>query len=539
MPCLSLPDYSTVCCRFSRPVCQLPNMSLDVLVSANITDPGEVTCAAWVGKLTSPYLFASGHDSGDVFTWCLPDELRGVSDKKQVRIPRIMHQFVIRPEHSVGSKVQSISFISGEEDCLLVFGGQPLEEPSGLNLFQLALEQTPEELSEHVPLTGKPTGLAWFGTILDFALVPPKGSMEHFDDPVGIIVLTEAGNLVMHDLESGAPTPFSMPFQMIQKHCSASFFMKLPPSSALVKFLTSNPRKSEQEMEEIGGLFDKELMWMLSGGTLEPEARIYGTDKSLLVLGYEDGTIRFWRLRNGIPLCLYSIQKNDLFNTAAIKTIEFLDEGSFLIVGDEKGKVFLFQLSDVTRRTKLRKFTNRVGTPDIEETLQEPGYQLLIVFSLNTGCIVKLAFHLESQLLAALDNTGGTCVVNLVTLDLFFLPFSAVRGENAIVDIAFLETASVSRDQEGSAAVYLFMTDQASNLIAINPATGAIAKDADWVHPRNASKSIRLLSCHDLCPLAATSTLAGAEAFFWTAGDVVEEMQRYVPSEEPASGSHS
>ena len=56
--------------------------------------------------------------------------------------------------------------------------------------------------------------LPWFGTIDGYALVPPPGSLGAVDDPAAIIVLTEGGQLMVHDLKTGAPVPLSLPFQV-------------------------------------------------------------------------------------------------------------------------------------------------------------------------------------------------------------------------------------------------------------------------------------------------------------------------------------
>ena len=55
--------------------------------------------------------------------------------------------------------------------------------------------------------------LPWFGAVKGFALVPPEGSINEGDDPVAVIVLTEGGQLMVHDLANMQPVPLSLPFQ--------------------------------------------------------------------------------------------------------------------------------------------------------------------------------------------------------------------------------------------------------------------------------------------------------------------------------------
>lgn len=509
-----------------------------MIVSENIDDPGEITCAAWIGKPTGPYLFATGHESGDVFTWLLPKVLHGVNDRKQMEIPRIVHCFTARPPNALGSRIHSISFISGSNERLLVFGGQPLEEPEGLNVFEL--EPLPEEEATDIfPLTSKPASLAWFGNIVDFEFAPPPGSMEHYDDPVGILVLTESGNWVMHDLQSRQPIPFSMPFQISQKHCSASLFIRLLTSSLLFNFFKSNPLLTEHEMDEIGGVLDKEYSWILDGGCFR-ETNSKSSTVAFLVLGYEDGSIRFWNLRHGVPTCLYSIHKSDLFCTTAVKTIEVLDEGSFLTTGDEQGHVFVFQLSDTSRSVKIRKFSMTKQASAIEETSQNAGYQLLVVLNLNAA-IRKIAFHTDSDFLAALDDSGSICIINLVTLDPIFVTVSATKAQHKVIDMEFCVTPVMVREHEFISEVVLFLSDEASNLAALDPSTGELVKESDWLHPRHSSKLVRMLTIddHGIVPSIADTPLMGSESFFWTAAEPLDSEELLSQPSVPGKSNNS
>ena len=54
-----------------------------------------------------------------------------------------------------------------------------------------------------------------------WALVPPEASINEYDDPAAIMVLTEGGQLMVHDLNTFQPVPLSLPFQELQAvtHC--------------------------------------------------------------------------------------------------------------------------------------------------------------------------------------------------------------------------------------------------------------------------------------------------------------------------------
>ena len=454
----------------------------------------------------------------------MPEELRGFSDRKRMTMPQIVHRFLARPDHSLRNQITSMSYISGTEDQILVFGGQSLEEPAGLSLFSLSRNRQ-EEQSEHEFVTAPHSSLAWFGNILDYELVPPKGSMEQFDDPLGILVLTEDGNLVVHDLQLKQPVPFSMPFQICHKQCSASLFFKPLVSSPLVRFLESVEDRSAELMEDIGGIFDHAYTWILAGGTAATSIRGSNARHPLLVLGYEDGRMRFWSLLKPSPLCLYVLDLAESFSTAAVKSLEILDEGTFLVAGDAKGHVLVYQISDVSRTVKVRTFRGPAQPPEIEEQKQKAGYQLLLCLSLNSNPIQKIAFHPESHFLAALDSSGDISVLNLITLECVFIPFASMKSQHSIVDIVFCEAPLSPREQESPIEVALFVADEASNLTAVDPTSGTMMKESDWLHPKNESKTVRLMTLDEngICPVISTFHLGGSDAFFWTPVDTLDE----------------
>lgn len=67
----------------------------------------------------------------------------------------------------------------------------------------------------------QPHSIPWFGAVQGWALVPPEASINEFDDPCAIMVLTEGGQLMVHDLATFQPVPLSLPLQELQAitHC--------------------------------------------------------------------------------------------------------------------------------------------------------------------------------------------------------------------------------------------------------------------------------------------------------------------------------
>lgn len=58
--------------------------------------------------------------------------------------------------------------------------------------------------------------IPWFGAVQGWAQVPPEASINEYDDPAAIMVLTEGGQLMVHDLTTFQPVPVSLPFQELQ-----------------------------------------------------------------------------------------------------------------------------------------------------------------------------------------------------------------------------------------------------------------------------------------------------------------------------------
>lgn len=485
-----------------------------MLVSAKMPDPGVISCACWVGKLTAPYLLATGHDSGDILTWCLPENLQGVDQNQSMQFPTALHRLIVRIEASLGSPVNYLAFISGEEDGLLIFGGQSQEQPPGLTLLKLEALVEDSEGDPDSPEAVK-TALPWFGIIQDSALVPPKGSMEDFDDPVGILVLTEFGNLILHDIKQDRTIPYSMPFQTCQQHSCITVFAKFSPLSPL-QSLTSDL------MLQMGGILDLDYLWVIAGGSTEN--RISENQSCcVLLVGYSDGSLRLWNLSNySAPYCFLHLESTEVYQPGPISALEVLDDGKLLIIGDEKGQIFILQFSTLDRTVDIRSITTLDESPDLTSCQQDKGYQLLISIKLNTVSISKFRFDQDSNLLAILDQDGVVFILNLITLEVRMVP--QTETGNTVVDLGFCEVWDA---QIEATVVVLFLTDEDSGLLAIDAITGLPFRDSDWFRPRNPSKSVALypLTEQGLPMESRNAPLPETESFFWTAGEVTGDVE--------------
>lgn len=77
-----------------------------------------------------------------------------------------------------------------------------------------------------MPQAEGPHTLPWFGAVQGFALVPPEGSLGRggaSGDMAALIVLSEGGQLMVHDLRTLQPSPLSLPFQELPPVTASAF----------------------------------------------------------------------------------------------------------------------------------------------------------------------------------------------------------------------------------------------------------------------------------------------------------------------------
>ncbi len=72
---------------------------------------------------------------------------------------------------------------------------------------------------------GKPQALAWFGAVAGAVLVPAEGAMGRGGPPAGALVLTEGGQLMVHDLATLQPSPLTLPFQALPAATATRFLL--------------------------------------------------------------------------------------------------------------------------------------------------------------------------------------------------------------------------------------------------------------------------------------------------------------------------
>eukprot|EP00884_Botryococcus_braunii_P015584 jgi/Botrbrau1/2709/Bobra.0203s0051.1 len=170
---------------------------------------GEASLPPWTPARTGCWLglegdcFATGHENGDILLWGVPD-----SDRSWPVAQPALPLGSCRVNESRGptAPIKLLTYVASRPSRLLVLGGQSSDQPDMLSLIPCRASASGEASEE-------PHTLPWFGAVKGLAVVPPEGSLTADAPPAAIIVLTEGGQLMLHDLATLQPVPLSLPFQ--------------------------------------------------------------------------------------------------------------------------------------------------------------------------------------------------------------------------------------------------------------------------------------------------------------------------------------
>lgn len=102
------------------------NPSDEMAITA-VRNAGDVTCGTWLNPTRGE--FATGHHSGDIFVWSISSS--GMQSSAVLVTPmKVVQGGVTLP-------VQSLTYVSGRRENLMVFGGGDEDHPPGLVLLPL------------------------------------------------------------------------------------------------------------------------------------------------------------------------------------------------------------------------------------------------------------------------------------------------------------------------------------------------------------------------------------------------------------------
>ncbi|KAL6767592.1 hypothetical protein ACKKBF_B35875 [Auxenochlorella protothecoides x Auxenochlorella symbiontica] len=367
-------------------------------------DPGDKevlpTAACWLGDQADG--FVMGYDNGAIAVHALTSGAWARGTQAGAAPPStevVAH--LCKGSHRSGP-ILSLALVLGLEDlgpCLLVRGGQDMGEPDMLSFLPLQRSRGPAKL---VP---------WFGAVQGHALVPRLGSLARDPEaPLSLLVLTEGGQLVVHDLATWQPMPLTLPFQ------------ELPPVTVSLLVPTLGPSHTHGlTLEAVRGCSRRHAGggaafapgpgdWPFTGGRaalLDPGAAAAGAHPAgLLLTGHRDGRVRVWDAVAQVPELLMTVPASSgAERLHAVTAIEAWPEAGLVAVGYAGGKVHIFQFCPTSRVTN-RVNLDESGVPYSHVSHQPPGFQYILRYSRHTSDIALLAVVRAEARLAVVDAAG-------------------------------------------------------------------------------------------------------------------------------------
>jgi hypothetical protein len=486
------------------------------------------TAGCWVGDRANA--FAVGYDDGSILVWGVPTQALN-SDPHDVIIPHeaeLLMSLTVTPpcmydnnSNSARNErnkkrpgpIREMKFLAGgpppagvDEDCLLVCGGQVEGEPEMLVVLPLRpqVEGYPEEGDGHrvVP---------WFGTIQAFTVVKPVVGVADDDNDEGyygeesdlalpppssssrgplnritstqdassqsLMILTEGGQLVVHDLRHCQPNPVTLPAQ------------ELPPITVSkvvdVRVLEEEEEEDDDEDNNNGGgggvksskskatLYKHTLSlaalrrcstrlafggeediaqadWPFHGGKPAPLVTDVPPDYhhpcGLLLTGHRDGRVRVWDTSVAVPQLLHTVPStatptgggnNQLQQNERLKAVSSLDTcplSGLMIVGHVDGDVRLYQFSDHDSQEVHRSNIDEARVPYEHVGAQAAGFQYVTRYSVHSADVTAVVLASALKLAAVADAKGTVSLVDLMQPNQLFCsrPFT-----NAVVKLRF------------------------------------------------------------------------------------------------------
>eukprot|EP00890_Picochlorum_soloecismus_P000396 jgi/Picsp_1/1357/NSC_04837-R1_transducin wd40 domain-containing protein len=382
-------------------------------------DPSKPTCACWVGARSN--CFAVGYDDGSILVWGIPASTLKSSCAKSGGIQDAVLVLPLRvcPDDQTATAIKKMTFILGdkgtpyEKDCILTLGGQRRGEPEALSLLSLEPEGPDDVLS-----------IPWFGNVIAHTLMVSGSSTAQANDGIAagpaIMILTEGGQLIVHDLASWDPSPLSLKFQELPPITCTKFVASLDldgihvPSLKEMRYLSLN-YVTDSRWPFHGGIppgnyFNSEADYMSAGNNVAHPSAI-------LACGHRDGRVRFWDATSEVPRYLITVPASAALlaeegRIQAVACIDVCPVSGIMAVGHSGGLVRIYQFSKNPQA--VRKVALDESLVPYDTLLEQPaGWQYVMRYSNHAKCITSLTLATKPGLLVVGDVSGSLSVVDL------------------------------------------------------------------------------------------------------------------------------
>ncbi|KAK9818994.1 hypothetical protein WJX81_004841 [Elliptochloris bilobata] len=436
-----------------------------------VADADAATAAAWVSERGK--CFVSGHVSGAVRVWGMPIAAMG----EAATAPAVAEALV----------------------TLWV-------APNGV---------------QRAPGGGPAQALAWFGAVAGAVLVPAEGALGRRGPPGAVLVLTEGGQLMAHDLGTLQPAPLTLPFQALPP-ASATCFLAGPAlggepggGALTLSELCAARLANEHAGDAAVHALPPRWHWVMGGGR-PPNATDAPAAGLAWLSGHRDGRVRAWDLATNVPRLLATVP----FDSGgaggklrAVCAMMVCPVAGLLVVAHDKGDVRVYQHSTAPCEVACCHLGPGSGAADRSSAWQPAGFQCVLLLALHSASVCALALASAAGLLALGDEAGR---LTLIDLRQAAVHFARQLADQPIAALAFAAAAAPPRglaerlaerrregegagEREARLALYVAAAD--CSLAVIDARSGEpLGRDA-WLRPRATDSALALL------PLDAASEL--------------------------------
>ena len=353
-----------------------------------------------------------------------------------------------------GGPIKDITFIPGgsgtpyDKDCLMVLGGQEEGVPDMISLLSLE----PEDKEEDTVI------IPWFGTVVAHSLMDPAESEDVASH--SILILTEGGQLVVHDIASASPSPLSLKFQELPPITYSKFVPSYPEE------IPGNPSTSHRptlrSLRFLSLKYITDSKWPFTGGV--PPGNYFNSEAEYMVsrmremshpsaclyMGFRDGRVRLYDATSEVPRYLMSVpQTLDILapegRLRGVSCIEVCSLSGLLAVGHEDGVVRVYQFSTTAQSARKVSLDDSLVPYDTPAP-QEPGWQYVLKYAIHDCEITSLCFATKPGLLAVGDCRGSVSVIDLTRPQRVFE--STLKPGVSIMSFAFGYVKIQTEDQK-------------------------------------------------------------------------------------------
>lgn len=363
-----------------------------------------ITCCCWMGLRGVG--FATGHTSGDIRIWKVPEAAHPVPLRSCPPLPydiqciATLHT-IPRARREKRSHVRNVWYSGGPAEALIVLGGGADGFPDVLSRIPLEQMATGE--------AGAVQNLPWMGPIVSACLVyPPSHARE--GEASHAVVLTDEGHIYLHKQINAEEPTAAERFCPIIQQWDMTCLQQIDASMG--KMATDLFYKGTSVVPA------RHRSHPFNGGTKgKPNPTRAPT---LIFSGHADSQVRVWDCRTSqlalLHTLVHPLQTEDgpaSSSPGHVSKISACSSSGLCAVGYGSGEVCLFQWSGKEARKTKVQLLKEPGITCPSTSTEAKGFRCLARVTNHTAQITCLELSTALGCMAIGDASGKISVVNL------------------------------------------------------------------------------------------------------------------------------